>query len=118
MARVRIDIPVFYSPTEAFGYATGELDISAVPAEGTPFPWSEDLVKERPAYFSEDQSLICGVSQQFLDDGSYVSSAFADKIPGTVYSIAMYGIVCNSLTEARECAAFLEQALGLIFNEH
>lgn len=117
MTRVKIDIPVFYS-NEAFGYATGEMDLPAIPAVGTTFPWPDDLIKARPAYFSADQSLISSVSQQFLDDGSFVSSIFADNISGTIFTVAMDGIFCSSMDEARDCATFLQSNLGLSFNEH
>mgnify|MGYP006194108317 CR=1 FL=1 len=117
MTRFKIDIPVFYS-NQAFGYAAGEMDLPAIPPAGTSFPWPDDLIKARPAYFSAHQSLISLVSQQFLDDGSFVSSIFADKISGTICTVAIDGIVCSSIDEARDCAAFLHRSLGLSFNEH
>jgi hypothetical protein len=104
MVRIRIDLPVFSSPTEAFGYAGGELDLSALPKTNTLFPWPEVWVEARPTYFSDDQSLIWGVSPC--------------ELPGAEFLVTMYGIVCKSSTDAQDCANFLEQVSGLEFNEY
>ncbi len=104
MVRIRIDLPVFSSPAESFGYATGELELSALPKENALFPWPEAWVEARPIYFSDEQSLIWGVSPWDLS--------------GAQFLVTLHGIVCESVLDARNCANFLEQVAGLEFNEH
>jgi hypothetical protein len=101
MQRVRIDIAVFSSPTAAFGNAKGEWDVEVRPKEHEAFPWPADWLAEKPAYFSPDQARIWSVT----DVGGQVL-------------VMLYGIVCNSIAEARDCAAFLEQRGGLFFDEY
>ena len=99
--RVTIDLPVFASRDRAFGYASGELEVESLPKPQEAFPWPAAWVEAKPQFFSGEQGLVWGV----------------DKIrKGTL--VSMYGIVCETLAEARECAAFLEQVAGLEFNEH
>ncbi|MEO8386815.1 hypothetical protein [Polaromonas sp.] len=99
--RVRIDIPVFTSPTSALGNASGEIEVTELPSEHAPFHWPAAWVTARPSYFSPDQSRVMSVAKT------------AD-LP----FVLLYGIVCASEAEARECATFLEKAGELFFDEY
>ena len=99
--RVRIDLPVFASPVSAFGYATGIVDLESLPEPQKPFPWPAAWVEAKPGYFTNEQGLVWGVGRV-----------------GPEILVTMYGIVCKSPTEARECARFLQDIAGLEFNEH
>ena len=99
--RIRIDVSVFSSPTDAFGNASGEIEVAEVPKDHQTFPWPSGWVAERPAYFTPEQSLIWSVTEM-------------NGQP----SVLLSGIVCNSVAEARDCSAFLEERSGLFFNEY
>lgn len=99
--RIRIDVSVFSSPTDAFGNATGEIEVAEVPRERESFPWPSDWVHARPAFFTPEQSLVWSVSE--MDGHPFV---------------LLYGIVCNSVAEARDCAAFMEEKGKLFFDEY
>jgi hypothetical protein len=99
--RIHVAVSVFSSPSEAFGSASGTLDLSALPDPSQPFPWPMDWVKEKPAFFSADQS-------RFMLSG---------EINGLPFAL-LNGIVCWSPSEALECASFLEQHGGLFFDEY
>ncbi|MET0015031.1 MAG: hypothetical protein ABW088_15375 [Sedimenticola sp.] len=94
--RVRIDLPIFYSETEAFGSVSGELDVDTLPQEGEVFPWPQLWVKNGPAYLAEaNQSRIWGVNDWELSDAEIL--------------VTMFGFVCESVSDARNCAAFFQQ---------
>lgn len=104
MVRVRIDLPIFSSPTVPLGYADGELDVLELPREGEVFPWPVGVRSEKPEYFSDLQSTVWSVS--------------APGAAGPLALVTLYGIVMPSRNEALECSRYLEQTLGLVFNEH
>jgi hypothetical protein len=99
--RIKIDLPVFCSPSKSFGYASGELEVISVPEAGSVFSWPDAWITSHPHYFADEQSRVWNVSES-----------------GTGSLITMYGIVCESLTDARDCASFLKSVAGLEFNEH
>ncbi len=72
-----------------------------MPEAGSVFLWPNAWVAAQPRYFAERQSRVWNVSE-------------ADGVP----LVTMYGIVCESPAETRECATFLEKFAGLEFNEH
>ena len=97
--RIDIDLPVFASPTSAFGHASGEIEIAKVPEEGETFPWPPDWLAAKPAYFADPgQSRVSSVTEW-------------EGKP----NVSLFGIVCDSAAQARDCAAFLE-AQGLFFD--
>jgi hypothetical protein len=99
--RIRIDLSVFSSPTSAFGKADGEIEVAEVPKEREPFPWPSDWLAAKPAYFTPEQSLVWSVTER---EGQPV--------------VMLYGIVCNSVAEAQDCAVFLEDRGGLFLDEY
>jgi len=101
MHRVRIHVPVFSSPTSAFGNATGDMEIAHLPNPEEAFPWPAAWLAEKPAYFSPEQRQVWSVSDV-----------------GGQLSVLLAGIVCHSNEEARDCAAFLENRGGLFFDEY
>lgn len=105
MVRVRIDLPLFYSSTEAFGSVTGEIDVDAHPLEGEVFPWPKSWIEDGPAYLAEaDQSRIWGVHPW-------------DRTPAE-HLVTMFGFVCASASDARDYAAFLQRVGGLDLDEY
>lgn len=99
--RIRINVSVFSSPTSAFGNATGDIEVLEPPKAHETFPWPSDWLTEKPSYFTLEQSLVMSVNE----------------IEGQTL-VMLYGIVCNSVADARECAAFLEDRGGLFFDEY
>jgi len=104
MIRVYIDLPVFSSPTEAFGLATGEIDIAFLPNESGTFPWPDGWLHAQPAYFSKYQSAVMGIRPW-------------DLSPTAKTHVSLYGIVCDNDQDARRCANFLESK-GLQFHDY
>jgi hypothetical protein len=98
--RVRIDVTVFSSPTTAFGNATGEVQINEAPQVNAPFPWPPAWAAAWPSYFVPEQSRISDVREE---SGQCL--------------VSLLGIVCKSVAEAKDCAAFLEHE-GLFFDYH
>lgn len=104
MVRVRIDLPLFSSPTKAFAAVYGELEVESLPRAGDAFPWPEEWVMHGPSQLSDpNQSRVWGVSDWDLG--------------GAQYLVTMYGIVCDSVSEARKCAAFFQAIEGLTIEE-
>jgi hypothetical protein len=103
MVRVRIDLPLFHSPTEAFGYLSGELDVEALPIEGEAFPWPSSWVEGGPRYLGQE-SQIWGVSPWEMTEAAYL--------------VTMFGFVCESTTDARACAEFFRLAGGFDLVEY
>lgn len=99
--RIRIDVSVFSSPTSALGNATGHIEVLEVPKARRAFPWPAGWLAEKPSYFAPEQSLVMSVSE----------------VEGQLF-VMLYGIVCNSVSDAKECAAFLEDRGGLFFDEY
>jgi hypothetical protein len=99
MVRVRVDLPLFFSPTEAFGSVSGEIDVDTFPKEGEVFPWPQLWIENGPAYLAQaNQSRIWGVSEWELSDAKLL--------------ITMFGFVCESASDARDCAAFFQRTGG------
>ena len=99
--RIRIDVSVFSSPTSAFGNATGHIEVLEVPEAQRAFPWPARWSAERPSYFTPEQSLVMSVRE----------------VEGQFF-VMLYGIVCNSVSDAKDCAAFLADRGGLFFDEY
>jgi hypothetical protein len=99
--RIQIDVSVFSSPTTAFGKASGAIEVERLPKAHEVFAWPSSWVAARPSYFSQEQSLVQSVNEM-----------------GTEPLVMLYGIVCDSVATARDCATFLEQKGGLFFDEY
>ena len=100
-----MSLPLFCSPTDAFGSVSGELVVDAVPKEGDAFAWPKSWdVELLPHFVDDDQSRIWGVSTW--------------ELPGAGYLLTMCGFVCDSRFEARKYAEFLQQVAGFDFDEY
>lgn len=104
MVWLRLDIPLFSSPTRAYGHLEGDLELDTLPAANTHFPWPTSWVAAHPSYFAREQSLVAAVTPWTLGGSSHL--------------VLMYGIVCKSAAEAAECAKFLERVACFRINKH
>jgi hypothetical protein len=105
MIRVRIDLPLFHSPTEAFGTLSGEIDLDTLPCAGDVFPWPQDWIDNGPRYLSDpNQSRVWGVHPWELTLAKHL--------------VTLFGFVCESVADARNCAAFFQTAGGLSLDEY
>jgi hypothetical protein len=104
MIRARVDVSIFSSPTKAYGYVTGEMEFEKLPEPHTNLTWPTYWVQGHPTYFTPEQSLIKSVTPWTLG--------------GPSHCIYMYGIVCESLDDARECAKFFERAANFEIEEY
>lgn len=103
MVRVRVDIPIFYA-TKAFGNVSGEMVLDELPEPHSHFRWPAGWIKDRPSYFTPEQSLIASVTAWTFGAASHL--------------VLMYGIACNSLQDAKECAAYLECAANFEIDQY
>jgi len=99
--RIWIDIPLFSSPTVAFGNVSGEVEVTDLPKEQAAFPWPAEWFAERPTYFTPEQSHIMSVTE----------------ISGR-HLVILSGIVCSSVADARDCSAYLQRQAGLSLDEY
>jgi hypothetical protein len=99
--QVHLDVSVFSSPSVAYGYARGEIEVANLPEEGSAFPWPPAWVEARPSLFSPEQSLVVSVRKN--DQGFWVQ---------------LCGVVCWSHAEAEDCALYLEQHGKLFFDRY
>lgn len=104
MVRIRIDLPLFSSPTKVFACVYGELEVDTLPCAGEAFPWPEKWISQGPSYLSDDnQSRVWGVS--------------CWELTGAEYLVTMCGIVCDSVSDAQSCATFFQAIEGLNIEE-
>lgn len=101
--RIHLSLSVFSSPTEAFCSASRDMDIASIPEEGDVFPWPLEWKALKPDYFSDDQARVWGTNRD-LDTMKYI--------------VLLYGIACDSVDEARDCASFLRQVAGFDVDEY
>ncbi|MBE7368687.1 hypothetical protein [Ramlibacter pallidus] len=99
--RVHLNVPVFSSPSEAFGSASGLVNVATLPNQDSSFPWPQAWVQAKPQYLSSEQSLVASIGA-------------VEGVP----LVVLDGIVCWSREEARDCARFLEQTCGLFFDKY
>jgi hypothetical protein len=95
--QVRVFFPVFSSPTHAFGNARGTIDVAEAPVSGEQFPWPPAWLSAHPSWFEPGQGLVGTIGE---------------------IGVSLYGIVCWSVEEARQCAAFLQEVGDLEFDEY
>lgn len=101
--RIHLSLSVFSSPTEAFCSASGDMEVASIPQKGEVFQWPLEWKALKPKYFSDDQARVWGTSRDW------------DTMKD---SVLLYGIACDSVDEARECANFLRQVAGLYVDEY
>lgn len=102
--QVHIDLPIFSSDTEAFGYFSGDIEVLDLPADGQAFPWPSAWLTKHQAIFLEQSIQVWGVS---------------DWPHGEPRKhITMYGIGLNSREEAAEVVRHIETVSGIQFWAH
>jgi hypothetical protein len=102
MPKVRVNVSIFSSDVDAFGDATGRIEIDQIPSEGMPFPWPESLTTQAPEWFTGPDAAL------------YPKVTFVDGVEET---FLLNGIVCSSTDEAKRCARLLE-SVGLFVYEY
>jgi len=104
MVTVQIDLPVFFSATEAFGYASGPLSLESLPQAGSAFAAPPAWVAALPEYFGKN-----GVAVWYVEPWD---------LPGPSHIVGLRGIVCPSLSSACRVASVLGATPGIEFNAH
>lgn len=104
MVTVRIDLPIFIGDTTAFGYFSGDIEITTLPVEGMPFPWPQ-------TWLTRHQDL-------FVEHANQVWSTSKWPYPPVNTCITMYGVCCAHEAQARSLVAHVESVSGILFNEH
>ena len=102
MVTVPIDLPIFSSPTEPFGWLSGDVVFASVPEKDEPFAWPEKWLGE----FSE---LFAGQATQDPVDWPN---------PPASARITMYGSACRGRDETRQLSRHIERCSGIVFDEH
>ncbi|KAB8196219.1 hypothetical protein FKV24_004540 [Lysobacter maris] len=91
-----IDLPLFSSPTEAFGRVAGVLDLDTLPHEGDVFPWPQEWMEAgSPCFGGASQNRIWYIAPWELDSAQYL--------------VGMYGFVFDSAADAMKCCSFFER---------
>lgn len=103
MVTVSIDLPIFSSPTEAFGFFAGPVQLTCMPEAGKPFPWPEEWTRQFSEIFEEQSSQVWRVGDW--------------PHPPAAKSVTMYGLVCSDPAQARGLASHLEHCTGILFSE-
>ena len=102
--QVHIDLPIFSSETEAFGYFSGDIEVAELPADGHAFPWPSAWLKKHQAIFLEQSTQVWGVS-----DWSHGESR---------KHITMYGLGLRTREEAADLVRHIEAVSGILFWAH
>jgi len=105
MVSVHIDLPIFSSPTEPFGWFSGDVDLAVLPAKDEPFSWPEKWLGEFPEIFAGQAKQVWGDPVDW-------------PYPPARAHITMYGLVCSDRAEARQLAQHIERCSGIAFEEH
>ena len=104
MVTVQIDLPVFFSATEALGHASGSVSLEALPVAGSAFATPASWAAALPEYFGGHGATVWYVEPWDL--------------PGPSHLVGLSGIVCPSLEAARTVANVLAAMPGIAFNAH
>jgi hypothetical protein len=104
MVAIHIDLPIFIGDTTAFGYFSGDVELTTLPAEGVPFPWPETWLTQHQALFAKHGNQVWGTSKW--------------PYPPVDTLVTMYGIHCTDEAEARSLVAHIESVTGFLFSEH
>ena len=60
---VHIDLPIFSSPTEPYGWFSGDIDVASFPAEDKAFPWPNAWLSHFSELFAEQSFQVWGISR-------------------------------------------------------
>jgi hypothetical protein len=101
---IHIDLPIFHSPTGAFGYFSGEIEVSHLPHADEPFPWPEPWLSNHEALFKEQSKQVWGITPW--------------EWPPAKQHVTMFGIVCSGREEAGLLSKHIEQVSGILFSEY
>ncbi len=104
MVTVYIDLPLFSSPTEAFGFFAGLVRLDALPERGQPFPWPSAWTVQFGELF-EAQALQVWAIKPW------------PHAPASC-SVTLYGLVCSDRDEAASLARHLEHCSGMLFDAY
>ena len=99
--RVQLDMPIFSSPTDAWGHAIGEVDVPALPAGGG---WMELPIKSAELKHLGMPSPMLVWSVLTYDDGSS--------------GILLDGVVAKDVADAVRIARILERQYGFFVDEY
>jgi len=101
---IHIDLPIFHSPTEAFGHFSGEIEVVHMPQVNQPFPWPKHWLSAHSALFQEQSNQVWGITPW--------------ESPPAKQHVAMFGVVCANRSEARSLSKHIELVSGIAFWEH
>jgi hypothetical protein len=101
---IRIDLPLFYSPTGAFGHFSGEIEVSYLPRPNEPFPWPESWLKNHEVLLKEQSNQVWSINP-------------CKDSPARPH-VAMFGIVCSGREEAGLLSKHIERVSGIAFWGH
>jgi hypothetical protein len=101
---VHIDLPIFHSPNGAFGYFSGEIEVSHPPQVDEPFPWPQHWLTRYEEFFEEQSNQVWGIAPW--------------EWPPATRHVTMFGIVCGSREEAELLAKHVERVSGISFWEY
>ena len=104
MVAIHVDLPIFSSPTEPYGWFSGVLHLQAMPEDGLPFPWPEEWLQQFAELFDEQRLQVWGLSEW--------------PCPPAELHVTRFGLVCRDRDQAGELARHIERCSGLVFNEH
>jgi hypothetical protein len=105
MVTVHIDLPIFSSPTEPFGWFSGDVEFAAVPTKDAPFPWPKKWLGDFPELFARQATQVWGDAVDW-------------PYPPASAHVTMYGLVCRDRNEARRLSQHIERCSGIAFDEH
>lgn len=104
MLAIHVDLPVFSSPIEPYGWFSGVVWLQAMPKNGSPFPWPEEWLQQFAELFHGQRLQVWSLSEW--------------PCPPATLHVAMFGLVCRDRDQAGELARHIERCSGLAFNEH
>ncbi len=104
MEVVHVDLPIFSSPTEAYGYFGGNIEVPSRPQPNEPFPWPQAWLSKHDDLFRTQCNQVWGISQW-------------ERLPSDVH-ITMFGIVCDGKQEAESLVRQIESESGILFSKH
>lgn len=102
--RISIDLPVFSSSTQAYGWFSGVVETEGLPAVGEPFAWPRHWLSRFSDTFQGQSLQVWGVS-----DG---------LVAGVRCHVTMFGLVVEGRSAAAELAAHIEAVSAIPFTLH
>ncbi len=104
MVTVRIDLPIFSTPTQSLGHFSGEVELTSMPRKEEAFPWPDDWLIDFREIFEAQTSQVWGVQQW-----AYAPPEF---------QVTLFGLVALDRNQAKELARHIEKVSGIPFEEH